>query len=147
MAYSNKHVPLDPSVFPPVQTWMTWVEERKYVHDPADGGYTMQKVNGEGKLRHYSTLFDARKGLSWIGSASKYKPEHLSGTFVVDWAVFNWDGEKWVEAYSGLAGEKRNDNALFKRRFSKKEKMHPTDFALETQAVESILRAALKVVV
>jgi len=144
MAYSNKKVPNDPTIFPTPQTWMTWVEDRSWISLPGGGWGPNPSDIGEGKLRHYHTLADAKKGLSWIASASSYRAEDERGTFQVNWAVYQWDdaGQEWKKVYEGLAGEPRSENPLFQRRFKKGEKVNPIDANLESRAVESILNSA-----
>lgn len=144
MAYSNRKLANDPTLLPPIQEYMTWVEVPDYGHQLAPDGTRIRTYTptGEGKLRHYYSLADAKRGLSWIGSKSSYRQEN-AGIFTADWALYRWDFEKgqWIELYAGKTGERRDDNRLFKRRLKADEKKHPIDHANEQAAIRSILAA------
>lgn len=152
MAYSNKRIPDDPTLFPEPQTWVTWVADLDY--DFKDGKRRAYPRD-VGSIRHHYTLADARKNLMWIGSRSKYKGYYDNiegGRFMTNWAVYHWDSDlgEWVLAFSGACGEARDDNPLFKRNGSWKEAENGKTFAqmvdskLEDKALESILSAARK---
>lgn len=149
MAYSNRKIPDDPSLFPSPQTWLTWVEERRHAYDQAKQEYVLLPAEGEGKLRHYDSLPAARKALGWVGSqrgtwdpnTKKVIKPKGPAVFRYAWRVYEWDGEAWVVRYSGEVNELRNENPLFKLRFKANEKVHRLDTKLEEKAIESIRQA------
>lgn len=138
-AYKHTKVPNDTTLFPEPQHWMTWVEDRRWVWDQITRSYGPGPITGEGKLRHYHSLPDAKKGLRWIGNKSQYRAEQERGVFSTDWAVYHWNGSEWEKVYEGFAGEKRDDNPLFQRRFKAGEKIDPVHRKLEEAAIASIL--------
>lgn len=156
MAYSNKKIPNDPTLFPEPQTWVTWVAEFDYVRK---NNKTHLLAKDVGSVRHHYTLADARKTLMWIGSRSKYKQSGYyegvePGKFSTDWAVYRWNGEtrEWELVFSGIKGGDRDSNPLFKRNGSWKEAEGGKTFAeavdetLEDRAMQSILDSLRKAV-
>lgn len=151
MAYTNKQIPNDPTMFPAPQNWITWVANFGY--DFSDNKRRITPGNGAGKVRHHYTLADARKSLMWIGSRSKYKESYwdniVGGEFMADWAIYHWNGSEWEKVFSGVQGEARDTNPLFRRDGSWKEVAEDggksfaegIDAKMEEQAIASILSA------
>lgn len=148
MAYSNKKIPNDPTLFPEPQTWVTWVAG--YDYERKSDNRMRLKVREDGSVRHHYTLADARKTLMWIGSRSKYKERGYyegveSGKFSTDWAVYRWTGQEWELVFQGAKGEDRNSNPLFKRNWKNfadnRTFAQIVDETLEERAIKSILNS------
>jgi len=153
MAYSNKKIPNDPSMFPPIQTWMSWLEDADYTsrgkvtNSQGEEVYDYELVGkGEGKLRHHYSLADARKSLMWVARTergTRYRSDRYSGVVALNFAVYEWVEGEWVLRFEGHQGQKRKDCPLFARNLlSKQEKTHPIDQSKEERAIRSILEAA-----
>lgn len=144
MAYSNRRIPNDATLFPEPQLWLTWIAEIDYSKVGMSGKRRLVPTS-EGKLRRYDTLAKAKESLMWIGrkTRSSHYEEYYEnvgqGMFITDWAVYHWQNEQWEKIYEGFAGEARKDNPLFQRRFTKDEKVNPIDKKLVEQAIASIL--------
>lgn len=140
MANTSKKIANDPTMFPPVQTWMTWVDGFTYRY--INGQYQLDPT-GEGKLRHHYSLAEARKSLMWVARTKKarYDQAGFEGKVKLDFAVYEWVESEWVLRFEGVRGQDRDDCPLFARGL-KYDKVHPIDHAKESKAIESILKAA-----
>lgn len=104
MSYSLAKMKNFPEQFPPPPTWLVWQQDWEYnrvtkSYDPLD----------KGQVRHFPSLYKAKKR---IADYSRYDPDG-TGIFRFDWAIYEWDGDKYVLQFSGNRGEVRQDNKLF----------------------------------
>lgn len=140
MGYTNRAIPDDPSMFPPPQQFLVWIQEIDYKNSPYGRGWIyVPKDSGEGKVRHHYDLHSARKAVQGIGSKGTYRDESQKGVYYTNWRIYEWVEGEWVLRYSGDAGTKRDDNPLSKLRLKPGEKVNPIDKAIEEKAIESLL--------
>lgn len=106
MVYTNKQFPNDETQFPPPQRWLTWMA---YSMNGQQWDATARKwvaVGPDalvGQVRHH---FDLAKAKGYIRGDGE-------GKFYVTWVIYEWDGQRWVERYSGKRGEVRKDHPLW----------------------------------
>lgn len=115
MSYSHTRHPNDPDLIPEPPLWLAWYSDGYWVHD-ADGKAGVRLKGDErrdrGQVRHYPTLLRARKQIAPYGRRRRPKDEVV---FYSDWAIYKWEGDRYVLKYEGTAGEKVDGHPLWER--------------------------------
>lgn len=132
MVYSNKEFPNKEFEFPAPPLWLTWYGySEKW--DPQQRKHVTIK-GSTGPVRHQDSLAKCKKYLTGFGS--------YDGKWRVDWAIYEWTGEKYELRYSAKKGERKADHPLWKQTI-KKHKLMARDVTSdeEAEALASILGA------
>lgn len=105
MVYSNKEFPNKEFEFPPPPLWLTWYGfSEKW--DPKQRKHVTIK-GSTGPVRHQDSLAKSKKYLTGFADYNTTK-------WRVDWAIYEWTGEKYTLRYSGKKGERKSDHPLWK---------------------------------
>lgn len=102
MVYSNMKYPQKQSEFPPPPLYLTWIEDWSYSYTL--GVYAVAK-DGTGVLRHHESLKKARRYLG--------RYEYGGKGWSRDWALYEWNGKKYIQIAEGLKGGSKKDVPLF----------------------------------
>lgn len=140
MSYSQTKLPNDPTAFDP-PLYAVWIEEARITWDHSHGQYTARHSYPPlGQIRHFSDLSKAKSRITRHATLYTNRDK-----FIVDWAIYQWNGTKYELIYDGIAGQVRAENELFKQKISNKTKVKSKK-ALDDEieaAVQSILKAGV----
>lgn len=106
MVYSIQQFPNKEYEFPPPPLWLTWVQGGVW----RNGQYHNE---GDGQVRHQSSLQKAKKYISGYGG------RYHGGLWVVDWAIYKWENDRYVLQYQGKQGETKKDHPLWLTKLGK----------------------------
>jgi hypothetical protein len=130
--------PTHPDRFPPPQTWLVWQADYQYKYKTVEKSWTDANGNtttyeqreidevidlGHGKIRHKTTLADARKHCSYVARDDNpnFRGRQVrKGAWFQDWKIFEWIDGEWVLRYEGFAGQMRKDHELWARGVAKR---------------------------
>lgn len=159
MSYSNTHYDPDhPDRFPPPQTFLCWSEAQEYTYKEVDYNWTdhngdvhtrkqrqVDKVldTGRGKVRHKTTLADARKYCGYVARDDNNSHGVKKGAFWHDWKIFEWQDGQWVLIHEGRKGQLKKDHPLYARGVAKKLNDEAGPAAAEAYAL-SVIQASMQ---
>jgi hypothetical protein len=122
MSYIQRTFPNAEYEFPEPPKWLVWYETYAW----RQGGY---QSTGQGQVRHYYDLQKAKKSIS--------PGNYNGGRFTHDWAIYQWDGNRYVRHFSGKSGDHKDQNPLFQMRVRKDDKGR--DVVVDENEVEQAL--------
>lgn len=94
MVYSNTPYEQKESDFPPPPMYLSWMNDWDY-----------RQNQGKGQIRHHDSLKSVRRYVGrWTDGA---------GRWYRDWAIYEWDGKKYVLLYEGRQNQLKADTDLF----------------------------------
>lgn len=129
MSYTLSHFPNKEYDFPPPPEWLVWTERARW-----DAKSRTYVSDGTGQVRHYSSLQKAKKQVSPYNSSS----------FRTGWAIYKWNGTKYVKYFEGDKGQEKVDCELFRIKVKRDDtgrEVIVDDHEVEA-AIESILASA-----
>lgn len=113
MSYSLKLHPPVESEFPAPPQWLVWVEDTRQVFDKVTRTYSSPpEREGKGQVRHVASLQKAKK---YVGQYA------WSGTWAVNWRIYEWTSDRYVERFRGAPKDRKADHPLFQTLVRKDE--------------------------
>lgn len=140
MAYTQKRFINDEAEFPTPPLWLVWNADITYdqvSYDRTQGGYryTGLSTKDTGQVRHQPTLEKAKKNVHLTGTRG-------AKTFFSDWAIYRWEGEKYVLKYSGVQGEPTASHPLWNKGVAKDGVIGAPRNTLQTEIDEALASIA-----